>query len=187
MQWKPQSLRAECSVFPKIEYWAHEIDYEKTLTTLPDGSIKSLTDIQNTYFRKNGNIDLPHEKAYECSGFSDSRMKEAVEYIEENGKFFLESLGYKEENGVYRILADNDEKVALYCHGNFARAWLSILLHIPIHIMWASFGYTHTGVTAIEFANNKNGITAPRCLCYSDISHIYSSGLDMLYNNKIKL
>ena len=49
--------------------------------------------------------------------------------------------------------------------------------------MWASFKYTHTGVTVIEFKNNKNGITAPECLCYSDVSHLYAAGLDLSYDN----
>jgi len=112
-------------------------------------------------------------------------MGAALEYIEKNGNDFLERLGYKEENGVYRILRPNEEKVALFCHGAFSRAWISILLHIPVHMMWASFGYTHTGVTVIEFRNNENGITAPHCLCYSDISHLYAEGLDLFYDNEV--
>ena len=114
-------------------------------------------------------------------------MKSAVKYIGEHGNEFLERLGYQEENGVYRILRNNEEKVALFCHAAFARAWLSVLLHIPIHIMWASFQYTHTGVTVVEFENNSNGFTAPRCLCYSDVSHLYASNLDLLHDNRVEI
>ena len=108
-------------------------------------------------------------------------MKSAVNYIEQNGKIFLEKLGYREENGVYRILDKNEEKVALFCHAAFARAWISVLLHIPLHIMWAGFDYSHTGVTILEFKNNENGITAPTCLCYSDTSHLYADCPDLLF------
>jgi probable phosphoglycerate mutase len=169
-----------------IEDWTHEIGDER-LTPFPDGKRKSITVVQNTYYRENGNIDLPYERSFECAGINQTKMKEAVQYIEENGKDFLERLGYREENGVYRILRKNEEKVALFCHAAFTRAWLSVLLHVPLHIMWASFEYTHTGVTVLEFANNENGITAPRCLCYSDISHLYAENLDLRYNNKIEL
>jgi probable phosphoglycerate mutase len=144
--------------------------------------MKSITVVQNTYYLENGNIDLPYERSYECPGINQSQMKKAVDYIEVNGKDFLERLGYKEEGGVYRILRRNEEKVALFCHAAFARAWLSVLLHIPIHIMWSSFDYAHTGVTVVEFKNNENGITAPRCLYYSDISHLYADGPDTKYN-----
>ena len=149
--------------------------------------MKSITNVQNTYYLENGNISLPYERSYECVGINQSRMKEAVEYIEKNGKEFLERLGYREENGIYRILKPNENRVALFCHAAFARAWLSVLLHIPLHIMWSSFEYTHTGVTVIEFKNNENGVTAPRCLCFCDLSHLYSSGLDLKYNNGIEL
>jgi probable phosphoglycerate mutase len=138
--------------------------------------------VQNTYYRENGGIDLPYDRAYEAVGFRRSGMKDAVAYIEEGGRDFLERLGYKEENGVYRILRANEDRVALFCHSIMARAWISTLLHIPIHMMWAGFHYTHTGVTVLEFRNNEDGFTAPKCLCYSDMSHLYAHGPDMHYD-----
>lgn len=170
----------------QIEEWTHEIEDER-LTPFPDGKMKSITLVQNTYYLENGNIDLPYERSFECTGINQSNMKDAVKYIEENGKIFLEKLGYKEENGIYRILRPNEEKVALFCHAAFSRAWLSVLLHIPLHIMWSSFQYTHTGVTVVEFQNNENGITAPRCLCYSDVSHLYADGLDLMHDNRVEI
>ena len=167
----------------EIEDWAHEIGDER-LTPFPDGKMKSISLVQNTYYRENGNIDLTYENAYDCPGIKETDMKSAVKYIEESGRAFLERLGYREENGVYRILKPNEERVALFCHSAFARAWISTLLHIPLHIMWASFDYTHTGVTVLEFKNNENGVTAPKCLVYSDVSHLYASGEDTSYNNR---
>lgn len=169
-----------------VEEWAHEIEDER-LTPFPDGKLKSVSLLQNTHYRENGNIDLPYDRAYEAQGFSESHMKEAVARIEAGGREFLERLGYKEENGVYRILRANEEKVALFCHSAMARAWLSTLLHIPIHMMWSSFDYHHTGVTIINFKNNMDGFTAPQCLCYSDMSHLYAHGPDMQYGNKYDL
>lgn len=169
-----------------VEEWTHEIEDER-LTPFPDGVKKSITAVQNTYYRENENINLDYEHAFECQGINQSGMKSAVEYIEAHGKEFLERLGYREENGVYRILRKNEEKVALFCHAAFGRAWISTLLHIPLHVMWASYNITHTGVTIIEFKNNENGITAPRCLCFSDMSHLYAEKLDMIYDNDVEL
>lgn len=162
----------------QIEPWAHEIEEER-LTPFPDGKLKSVTVVQNTYYRENGNIDLPYDKTYECDGFSQSGMKNAVERIEKGGDEFLKRLGYCKENGVYRILKNNDEKVALFCHTAMGRAWLTSLLHIPTHIMWAGFQMSHTGVTVLEFKNNPNGVTAPQCLAFSDTSHLYAEGLEV--------
>jgi probable phosphoglycerate mutase len=145
--------------------------------------MKSITDVQNSYYRENGNMDLGYERAFECQGIRESDMKSAIAYIEKNGKDFLERLGYREENGIYRILKPNEERVALFCHAAFARAWIAVLLHIPLHIMWAGFDYDYTGVTVIEFANNDNGITAPKCHHYADHSHLYAAGIDSAVND----
>lgn len=164
------------------EEWSHEIGDER-LTSFPDGEMKSISFVQNTYFRQNGNMDLSFTNAYECDGIKQSEMKKAVDYIEKNGNEFLERLGYKEENGIYRIIRPNNDRVALFCHAAFARAWFSVLLHIPLHIMWAGFDYDYTGVTVIEFANNDNGITAPKCHHYADHSHLYAEGIESAVND----
>lgn len=169
-----------------IENWTHEVGDER-LITYPDGELKSISALQNTVFRENGNIDLTYDRAMESTGLNESRMNEALEYIEKNGNDFLERLGYRAENGVYKILRPNEEKVALFCHAVFTRTWLSVLLHIPLNIMTAGFQPTHTGVTVLEFKNNENGITAPKCFCFSDISHLYAEKLDTVHDNKVKL
>ena len=167
-----------------VEPWTHEIGKEMYVD-FPDGRNKPLGLVQNTYFFENGNIDLPRDKYMEVPGFCESHIDEAYHKIREGGRDFLERLGYKEEDGIYRILKPSEEKVALFCHAAFAKAWIAQLLHIPPHIMWGGFSYTHTGVTILEFRNNKNGLTFPQCMCYSDTSHLYASGLELMYNNHI--
>jgi len=171
---------------PQIEEWTREI-HEGVLTPFPDGQPKSISRLQNTVFREKGYINLSYDEAFTCQGINQSTMKETVAFLEERGNDFLERLGYRAENGVYRILRPNEEKVALFCHAAFTRAWLSTLLHVPLHMMWSSFNITHTGVTILEFRNNPDGFTAPRCLCLSDMSHLYAEGLDMIYNNDQEL
>ena len=169
-----------------VEAWAHEIEDER-LTPYPDGVLKSISKLPNTVFRENGNVDLPYDRALECTGVNQTQMDLARARICEGGRDFLERLGYREENGVYRILYPNEEKVALFCHSAMSRTWLSQLLHVPLHMMWSSFNFTHTGVTILHFKNYESGFTAPRCLCLSDMSHLYAAGLDLKYTNKIEL
>ncbi len=165
---------------PKVENWTEEIT-EYIRIPFPDGSLKTVSALQNTTFLQNGNINIPYEKSTSCPGFDQTRIDDALELLKTEGEKFLEKLGYKYENGIYKIIKPSEERVALFCHAAFTRAWLSVLLHIPVHIMWASFSYNHTGVTVLEFKNNENGITAPQCLTYSDISHLYSHGPDTDY------
>lgn len=167
-------------ITPEVENWTEEItDYIRI--PFPDGSLKSVSALQNTAFLENGNANLSFEDSITCEGFNKSRIEDALNLLKTEGYAFLEKLGYKYENGVYKIVKPSEEKVALFCHAAFTRAWLSILLHIPVHIIWASFSYNHTGVTVIEFKNNENGVTAPQCLTYSDISHLYAHGPDTDY------
>ncbi len=167
-------LGLECGT----EEWAHEIGDER-LTTFPDGVLKSCSLVQNTYYIENGNYALGYKRAYECQGMNLTQMKTAVARIEKSGDDFLERLGYRKENDVYRIIRPNEDNVALFCHSAMARAWLSVLLKIPINVMWASFDYEFTGVTELVFENNENGFTAPRCICFSDLSHLYAEGIEL--------
>ena len=180
-----QKLGLDC----QIEEWTREIDVNRMLTPIPDGDPKSISLVQNTYFRTNESAELPYSRQFEAVGVCDSEMQEVCAAIERNGDEFLLRLGYQKEGKNYRILRANDEKVALFCHGALGRAWIASLLGIPIHTMWASFKYTHTGVTVLEFKNNENGLTAPKCMIYSDMSHIYADmGAEkMSYDNKIKI
>ena len=115
----------------EIEPWSHEIEDER-LTPHPDGKMKSISQLENTVFRRGGNVSLPYERALECTGINESNIEIARDYIEAGGNAFLEKLGYKYENGVYRILRKNEERVALFCHAAMTRAWLSALLHIQL-------------------------------------------------------
>lgn len=174
----------------EIEEWAHEIPAAKYSAHYPkqgrDQTWGSIF-VQNSHIMGNGGYDLSYGQTLDSPMFRGTGMEEARAYIEENGKAFLERLGYREENGAYRILRPNDDKIALFCHGAFARTWLSVLLRIPLHVMLSSFITSHTGVTVIQFENFENGWTAPRCLSYCDLSHLHVAGLDMRYNGTIEV
>ena len=54
------------------------------------------------------------------------------------------------------------------------------LLDYHLHTLELFFELQGDGVR-----KDENGFTAPRCLCYSDMSHLYSEKLDMLHDNRI--
>ena len=170
-----------------IEPWSHEIGDEHRLTPYPDGKLKSVSLVDRVDLRRDGAIDLDFDHALEAPGFSTSGMQDALDTISAGCRDFLSRLGYVEEDGVYRITNSCDEKVALFCHAGTGRILISHLLHIPLHLVWAGFNYNHTGVTVIEFKNQKTGFTVPRMLCYSDTSHLYAHGPDMKYCGRTEI
>ena len=168
---------------PVVEEWTREIGDEQ-LTPYPDGKPVPLCAMDNVVARGVDELELPYSRAFECRAVAASGMKDRYDDIWRHGCEFLERLGYREENGVYRILRPSKEKVALFCHALFGMTWISQLLHIPFHMMWSSFCYSHTGVTIIEFENLSGGFTAPKCLSYCDLSHIYADEtLPLLYDD----
>ncbi|MCL2225754.1 MAG: histidine phosphatase family protein [Defluviitaleaceae bacterium] len=90
---------------------------------------------------------------------------------------FLARLGYTRNGKTYKITAPSEKRIAAFCHHGLGTSWLSHLLSIPPNIFWASFNIAHSSVTVLEFNNNKDGFTAPQCVCLSDVSHIYKGGL----------
>lgn len=85
---------------------------------------------------------------------------------------FMSRLGYERDGNEYRIVRPNDDRVAVFCHQGFGLSWLSHLLRIPPNIFWLEFDMTHTGVTVLRFQNKKSGVTVPKCLVLSDMSHL---------------
>lgn len=117
----------------------------------------------------------------------ESRLEEDAAFIEKSGDAFLERLGYRKDGEGYRILQNNTERIAVFGHGLMITVWLAQLLGVPIETMRKSFIVTHTGITVIEFPDNPDGITRPRCLCFSDTSHLYAEKLELLHNNRLEI
>ena len=115
------------------------------------------------------------------------KVKKGYKRISDASDDFLERLGYRKENGIYKILKPNEDRVAVFCHQGFGITWLSYLLSLPFNTFGASFDLAHSSVTILQFENNADGYTAPRCLCLSDVSHFYKHNLPMQYHNVLNI
>ncbi len=120
---------------------------------------------------------------YEIPAFAPCRETAAPAYqnFVKEADEFLCSLGYRREGERYKIENPPYERVAVFCHQGVGLTWLSHMLAIPPQVFWASFDITHTGISVVEFKNYENGITAPKCLCLSDTSHLFGADLPLKY------
>lgn len=166
-----------------IEPWASEDPAWRSMNRrFDDGQTRWAQDAPQTSLRNDDTIGV-REEWYKLPPFDGvSTMKEGYERIASSGDEFLERLGYRREGSIYKILRPSGDRVAIFCHAGMGISWISHLLGIPPHIFWAGFTMTHSGVSAFEFANHSGGYTAPKCLFYSDMSHIFRAGLPMKYN-----
>lgn len=141
---------------------------------------------QNTNFKNDDTINVTSGWT-DIEAFKNFDLKKGLERIGAASDEFLARQGYRRDGAKYIIERPNDDRVAVFCHQGFGLTWLSHLLMIPPHIFWATFDITHSAVTVLQFANNSNGITSPKCLCLSDMSHILRTELPYQYNNHIDM
>ena len=115
-----------------------------------------------------------------------SNFKNGMDRIYKDTYDFFKLLGYEHirNSAKYRIVNQNNERVALFAHQGFGLAFLSVVLNIPYPMIANHFDICHTGITAIEF-QEIDGFAIPRVLILSSDSHIYREGLPTKYNNTI--
>ena len=95
---------------------------------------------------------------YEHSAFDKYTFKDGMERVYNESDAFFAKLGYEHirYSGKYKAIAPNDEKVALFAHEGFGKAFLSCLLDIPYPYLCNHFNLCHAGITVIDFPN-KHG------------------------------
>ena len=168
----------------EIEEWTSESYTWRDFTMLfPDGKKHWIYDKKNTLFlsEENRKLNLDWEK---CDVFEGYDFKTPYKRIQECSDDFLARQGYERVGNIYKIVRPNDERVALFCHEGFSMAWFPYLLSIPPHIFWATFSFTHTGVSIFKFENFSDGLTAPKVLALNDISHLHAEHLPTRYYSK---
>lgn len=81
---------------------------------------------------------------------------------------FMEDLGYKRENQLYRVNKKSDENIAFFCHGGITTALASHILNIPFWTMIAHFPLDLCGISAINIDAEEGAYTAASLEIYND-------------------
>ena len=89
------------------------------------------------------------------------------------------------EGGFQRIQKSNQERIALFAHGQFGVGFLSTLLDIPYPLCVSHLEMCHSAVTVIEFREGEDVLAMPQILTLSNDSHLYRDGLPTKYNNRL--
>jgi probable phosphoglycerate mutase len=115
-------------------------------------------------------------------------FKKGVEKAYDDVDRFIASLGYEHERytGRYKIVNENNERVALFAHAGFGVLFISALLDIPYPRVAMHFDMQQTGMTVINF-ERVGDYAIPKVLTYSNDAHLYKEGLPTRYNNSPRL
>ena len=115
---------------------------------------------------------------YDYKDFSDPERMKRVENMQKCSDEFLASLGYEREGALYKITRENDEAIAVFCHGGFGGAWITHLLGNAPGNYWQTISLTTSSVTTFAFHNySKTGYIRPILCRLGEIKHIYDAGL----------
>ena len=170
---------------PQVLDWTSENTAYSEFSVEREGGGRewSFASVRNTEYMTKA--EALGERWYEVPPFTKCRAKEGYERIVRESDAFLESLGYKRDGDVYRIVRPNDDRVAVFCHYGFGTTWLSHLLSLSPARMWGTFLINHSSFTVLRFPNDKEGYVSPQCLALSDCSHLFAAGLPVNYENWI--
>lgn len=124
----------------------------------------------------------------EAPVFKDTRIPSGIARIRDETDGFLAALGYvhDRENCRFNVVAPNNERVAVFAHEGFGKAFLSAVLDIPYPLYVLHFGMNHSGMSVIEF-RNENGICYPEMLQSSGDGHLYREGLPTRHCNRVNI
>lgn len=124
---------------------------------------------------------------YDHPEFEGLKFKNGMERIGAAADALFAELGYEHisRSGTYKAVRPNDDRVALFAHGGFGRAFMSHLLDIPYPMFSTHFALGHTGMTVVEFRAG-GGIAVPNVLTYGSDSHLYKDGLPTNYDNRLR-
>jgi len=98
-------------------------------------------------------------------------------FLRRKSDAFLKGLGYKREGRRYRILKSNRMRIGVFCHGGFGLTWLSLLLDIPLPLVWGNFWLAPSSVTTVLFEERSRRWATPRVAGLCDISHLHREGV----------
>ncbi len=181
-----ETAQPTCEILRKeavlLDWCSENAAYEDMSVRNPDGTTRWCFAKQRSDYKNNDTINLTTDWKNANPEFQSERVEKRLEIIRNGSDKLLSELGYERDGCVYRITKPNELKVGVFCHQGFGLTWLSHLLGIPPHIMWASFDITYTGVTLLEFRNYANGVTVPTVLQFNDQSHIFEARLPMIFD-----
>lgn len=160
----------------EIEEWTQEVWPELYIKN-EVGRYKALFQFPGETFRSD--YPLPTHDSWEEAEIikGNPAARDAVHTLRANSDQFLFRLGYERSGGLYRCIKPNQDRIAIFCHAGFALTWLSILLEIPVTLMWSGFFLPPSSVTTILFEERSKEWAVPRCIGLGDVSHVYEDGL----------
>jgi probable phosphoglycerate mutase len=160
---------------PMVAEWTREIPIP-LVEQGPYGTL-AVWDVPGEVIRAYPDAVRTHAGMGELPYIGHTPLVELAQGIHDAGDAFLSENGYRREEGRYRCVAPNYERIALFCHGGFGLAWLSHLLDIPLGLMMSGFWLAPSSVSLVFLEQRSEEWAVPRCIYVGDTGHLQVAGL----------
>lgn len=124
------------------------------------------------------------DKWYTTPIMASAGMEDGIRYVYDGLDSLIERHGYKREGKYYRVIAPNDDTIAVFCHFGVTCVMLSHLLNVSPMILWHGFVSAPTSVTTIITEERREGIASFRINAFGDISHLYRYGEEPAFSGR---
>ncbi len=111
---------------------------------------------------------------YDHPIMQEAHVKEAYLDTCEQFDLLLEKHGYAREGNLYKVLHENHDTIALFCHFGLECILLSHLLHISPMPLWHGFVAAPSSVTTIHTEEREEGKASFRIQTFGSITHLYT-------------
>ncbi len=96
---------------------------------------------------------------------------------------FLESLGYKREDNLYRVCKGNSENIVMVSHAGSSSAVLSHIFNLPMPFVCAAISPNYTGITVVSFSDKDGTLISPQFEIMNDARHIAEDAIEVVFDN----
>jgi len=158
-----------------IEEWTKELWPEMVVENAKGEKMMSI-DVPGELYHADPKF-LAQETWHTYGDIARSDVLQFYKKLENDSDVFLKKLGYEREDGRYRCVRPNQDKVAVFCHAGFGLTWIAHLLAIPPTLVWSGFWIAPSSVTTIVFEQRSKDWAVPRCIGLGDVSHLYKASL----------
>ena len=111
----------------------------------------------------------------EMPEFKENGLADGFIRIRDEANALLASLGFSHEGAFYRMTEKPKyDRVALFAHEGFGRAFLSSILDIPYPLFSTHFFITYTSLTVIEFEDTDQP-APPHLMTFANDAHLYKN------------
>ena len=113
----------------------------------------------------------------ERAPFDNPRIEQAWNSFGRDADKLFADHGYTREEGRYRIIHPNSDRIAVFTHNGTVLLFIAHLLLLPVSLVWSGFYSWPSSITDFLFEEHSKEWAVPRAVCVADVSHLAVNGL----------